>query len=216
MKKMTRKAPVPSRRSDTRARILDAAVEIMRRVGLVRATTREIAQAAGYSEAALYKYFADKDDIFFCVLTERLPTFAGALMQIAGRAGERPLQEQLADVAAAALRFYSESMPIAVSLLAEPEALARNRARMVASGRGPEKANESLAAYLRAEQQLGRISRRVNVEVGAALLIGACFQHVFLLTYHGEKLEPNAIRRTALEIAKTLLDGLRDRARSRV
>ena len=37
----------------------------MRKVGLVRATTKEIARVAGYSEAALFKYFQDKDDLFF-------------------------------------------------------------------------------------------------------------------------------------------------------
>jgi AcrR family transcriptional regulator len=180
----------------------------MRRRGLVRATTKEIAEAAGYSEAALYKYFTDKDDLFFHVLTERLPTFAGALMEIAGRAGERSVHDQLVDVAVATLRFYSQSMPIAVALLSEPDALERHRSRMIASGRGPEKPNEALAAYLRAEQRLGRISQQADVAVGAALLIGACFQRVFLMTYHGKELEATAIRRTASEIVRTLLGGL--------
>jgi hypothetical protein len=142
------------------------------------------------------------------VLTERLPSFAAALRRIAGGAGERSLQEQLVDAVVAALRFYVESMPIAVSLLSEPDVLIRHRARMLASGRGPEKANEALAAYLRAEQRLGRISKRANVDAGATLLIGAAFQRVFLMTYHGEKPSLTALKRAATEIVRTALSGL--------
>jgi AcrR family transcriptional regulator len=43
----------------TRDDILDAAAEVLRTQGFARATTKSIAQVAGYSEAALYKHFAD-------------------------------------------------------------------------------------------------------------------------------------------------------------
>lgn len=56
-----------------RVRILDAAHELMLTVGLARATTKEIARAAGCSEAALYKYFDTKEELFVRVLAERLP-----------------------------------------------------------------------------------------------------------------------------------------------
>jgi AcrR family transcriptional regulator len=193
---------------DARGRILDAAADVMRKLGLVRATTKEIARVAGYSEAAIYKHFKDKDDLFFSVLAERLPTFAGALGAELEVPRARPVKERLVEVTMAALRFYSESMPIAVSVLSEPDTLARQRKRMVASGRGPEKANEAVAAYLRAEQRLGRVSARANVEVAASLLIGACFQCAFLSLYHGQKLRPEEVKRLASEIVTTLLDGL--------
>jgi AcrR family transcriptional regulator len=44
-----------------RVRILDAAHELMLTLGLARTTTKEIARAAGCSEAALYKHFASKE-----------------------------------------------------------------------------------------------------------------------------------------------------------
>ncbi|HEX4258089.1 MAG TPA: helix-turn-helix domain-containing protein, partial [Streptosporangiaceae bacterium] len=46
--------------ADTRDRILDAATHVMRTRGFARTTTKEIARAAGYSEATLYKHFQDK------------------------------------------------------------------------------------------------------------------------------------------------------------
>src|SRR4029453_8294230 len=51
--------------------ILDSAMHVMHARGLARTTTREIAQAAGLSEAALYRHFTVKSDIFLCVLAER-------------------------------------------------------------------------------------------------------------------------------------------------
>jgi AcrR family transcriptional regulator len=47
----------------SRDRILDGAVDVMRSRGLARASTKEIARAAGVSEALLYKLFADKTDL---------------------------------------------------------------------------------------------------------------------------------------------------------
>ena len=65
--------------ADTRDRILDAAAHVMRTRGFARTTTREIARAAGYSEATLYKHFQDKTDLFLAVLKERLPSLRGTL-----------------------------------------------------------------------------------------------------------------------------------------
>ncbi len=56
-----------------RERILDAAHELMLTVGLARTTTKEIAKGADCSEAALYKHFASKEELFIRVLSERLP-----------------------------------------------------------------------------------------------------------------------------------------------
>ena len=43
--------------------------------------------------------------------------------------------------------------------------------RRVAGGAGERSLQEALAPYLRAEQRLGRISKRANVDAGATLLI---------------------------------------------
>jgi hypothetical protein len=45
---------------------------------------------------------------------------------------------------------------------------------------GPQHVSISLAAYLAAEQKLGRIHPDANPDAGAALLVGACLQHAFL------------------------------------
>ncbi len=55
---------------------------------------------------------------------------------------------------------------------------------------GPHKVNEALAAYLRAERDLGRVRADVDVDTAADLLLGVCFQQAFLSHFHGVRPEP--------------------------
>ncbi len=52
-----------AREAGTRERIIDAARAVMLNKGLVRATTKEIARAAGVSEGTIYNYFANKEEL---------------------------------------------------------------------------------------------------------------------------------------------------------
>ena len=58
----------------------------MRTIGLARATTKEIARAADCSEAALYKHFTGKEELF----VPRPPRAAAPAQPAAGRAQFRP------------------------------------------------------------------------------------------------------------------------------
>ena len=57
-----------------RNQILDAAARIFAEKGFHRATTKEIAQAAGISEGTIYNYFANKGDLVIGIIT-RLAKF---------------------------------------------------------------------------------------------------------------------------------------------
>ena len=57
-----------------RNQILDAAAKIFAEKGFHRATTKEIAQAAGVSEGTIYNYFANKGDLVIGIIT-RLARF---------------------------------------------------------------------------------------------------------------------------------------------
>src|SRR5438270_486350 len=163
----------------TRERILDAAAHVMSTKGLTAATTKEIARAAGFSEAALYKHFQDKEELFLCVLSTRLPPLIALLAELPERAGRGTVTATLEEVARAAVAFYDRSVPIAASLFADPQLLARHRERIGESGAGPQRPSEALTAYLRAEQRLGRLSRSAKPAVAAGLLLGACFHLSF-------------------------------------
>lgn len=168
---------------DTRERILDAAADVMSTLGLAHTTTKEIARTAGYSEATLYKHFRDKEELFTYVLAERMPSFIALLEGLSHRAGQGTVRANLEETARAALEFFRDSFPMAASLFAEPQLLAAHREALHRRGGGPHKANEALAAYLRAEQGLGRVARDAYPEAAASLLLGACFQRAFLTAF---------------------------------
>jgi AcrR family transcriptional regulator len=161
--------------------MLDAAAHVMRTRGMARATTKEIAKAAGYSEAALYKHFRDKTEIFLAVLGERVPgTLAAVLANLAERTGTGSVQDALQEIARAALDFYHETFVMAASVFSEPRLLAAHRAAVHERDAGPHHISDAVANYIAAEQDLGRIRADVDPRAAAALLLGACFQNAFL------------------------------------
>src|SRR5689334_3900753 len=171
----------------TRDRILDAAATVMRERGIAHATTKEIAKAAGFSEATLYKHFTDKTELFVRVLAERLPPFVPMLAGL--RAGDDTVPGNLRTVAAAAIVFYTDSFPISASIFAEPKVLDAHRTGLRRTGSGPHKANETLTTYLAAEQELGRVRADADPGSLASLLLGACFQQAFLRQFADDDLD---------------------------
>jgi AcrR family transcriptional regulator len=195
----------------TREQILDAAARVMQTNGLTNATTREIAQAASLSEAALYKHFRDKQDLYLCTLKERFPQLSTTLADLPTRVGRRTLQANLEALAAAALAFYDQGAPVAASLFADPDLLARHREAMRQSGTGPDQAFEQLADYLEAERGMRRVAADVDAGAAAGLLLGACLQRALLRQFMGEPPDPSADARFVRATVRTLLRGLRAR-----
>ncbi|MFF1700108.1 TetR/AcrR family transcriptional regulator [Streptomyces sp. NPDC058257] len=192
----------------TRARILDAAHDLMLTIGLARATTKEIAKAAGCSEAALYKHFASKEELFVGVLQERLPGLGPLLRRLAEDPGERPVEENLAEIARLASHFYAQSFPIAASLYAETKLKRRHEDSMQAMGTGPHVPIEALDAYLRAERDAGRIAPGADTFAAASLLLGACAQRAFAYDSTVGKQPPQPVDEFAAALARTLLAGI--------
>ncbi|POX62158.1 TetR family transcriptional regulator [Streptomyces sp. Ru62] len=190
-----------------RVRILDAAHELMLTVGLARATTKEIARAAGCSEAALYKYFDSKEELFVRVLTERLPRLAPLLSGLAAEPGRGTLTGNLTEIARQAALFYEQSFPIAASLYAETQLKRRHDEALRAIGSGPHLPIEGLDAYLRTEQAAGRVRADADTYAAASLLLGACAQRAFAYdaTETGER---PPVEEFAARLARTLVGGI--------
>ncbi len=188
--------------------MLDAAESVMRERGLARTTTKEIAKAAGYSEATLYKHFTGKEDLFLHVLHERLPQFIDALTEMGDRVGTGTISTHLTELARQALHFFARSMPIGWSLFSEPGLLAKQREVLRARDAGPHKANQMLASYLRSEQRLGRVAKGVYPEAVASMLLGACFQQAFLLAFMGDEITDPEAAAFASGLVRTLLRGV--------
>jgi AcrR family transcriptional regulator len=177
---------------ETRERILAAARQVMLQRGLVGATTKEIARAAGVSEGTLYNHFRNKEDLFLCTLRQLPSGFIRLVIDLPARAGSDTVRAILTEVAQAALEFYDESVTMGGSIFADPDLLIRHRELLKERGAGPQRANVLLAAYLRAEQELGRVRAGADVDIAAYFLLGAIFQRAYWRQFLGESQDPAA------------------------
>ncbi|MFC9174649.1 MULTISPECIES: TetR/AcrR family transcriptional regulator [Streptomyces] len=189
-----------------RVRIVDAAHELMGSIGLARTTTKEIARAAGCSEAALYKYFPSKEELFVTVLKERLPKLGGLLGDLV--AGEGSVEANLTEVARQAALFYAQTFPMAASLYAEPQLKHRHEEGLRELGTGPHTPIQGLDAYLRAEQRAGRVHAGADTYAAASLLLGACAQRAFAYDALPGGTPPQPLEEFAASLARTLLAGI--------
>jgi AcrR family transcriptional regulator len=193
----------------TRDRLVEAAERVLRTRGLAKATTKEIAREAGYAEGTLYLHFADKLDLVRAVHERLLPSFIEVVHRLPEQAGRGTVQGNLTGLAASALDMYRDLLPLGSSLFADPELLRRFRGLLAAQGGGPHRAWEPVVAYLRAEQDLGRVAADADPSAAAVLLLGACHQLVFVELLSGpEKLPFRDRPQAAEQLVATLLAGL--------
>jgi AcrR family transcriptional regulator len=193
---------------DTRDRILDAAAHVMRTRGFARTTTKQIARAAGYSEATLYKHFDGKTELFLAVLHERLPSFQPFADELMKSPGGGSLRANLAATARSAIAFYAEGFPVIASVFSEPELLAAHRAAAARRDAGPDQPVRELARYLRGEQERGRVRAGLDPAAAASLFLGACFQYAFLISFTQRAADSERTAAHAEAITDTLLEGL--------
>lgn len=193
----------PKSSRPTPERLLDAAETLMRTIGLANTTTKAIAREAGCSEAALYKHYANKEELFVRVLMERTPNAGPLMAALTAEPGERTVEEALTGIARHAALFYAEAMPMAASLFAEPALLSRHREGVQEIGAGPHVVLDALEGRLRRELAAGRLRDGADPRAAAALLLGACFQRAFFLHFSGaEVVQP--VEEFAPAVARTL------------
>jgi AcrR family transcriptional regulator len=101
----------------TRSAILEAARRVAARDGARDLSLRGVAAEAGFAPAALYGYFAGKDELLLALAAEDLATLARTMREAASRneGGGR-----LAAASAAALASLSETESLAAALAAMP------------------------------------------------------------------------------------------------
>ncbi|MEV4255556.1 TetR/AcrR family transcriptional regulator [Spirillospora sp. NPDC049652] len=199
---------MPSTTETTRDRILAAATDVIKRRGVVAATTKEIARAAGVSEGSLYNHFENKTALFGAVLGEVTATARTAVMTLIGSAGEATVHENLTNLASEMVRFYAELLPMTGPVLADPELIAWLRTNTQPSGMpqgqndqqengartgglgagalaGPVLGVAGVAAYIEAEQRHGRVKEGAPAAHLAGALLGGCQMHAFLTRLAG-------------------------------
>lgn len=187
---------------ETRQKILEAAEKLILLKGMARVTTREIAREVGLSEGALYRHFDHKEEIFFALMAKHLPALLDTFQM--HQAGTGMLNENLAAIAQATIHYYEQLVPMGASFLADTELLVQFRATIRPLNMGPQNVFERVAAYIEEEQQLGRIGEHVPALSIATLLLGPCFQRVFIRQFLGY----DPFNKTDQQFVEDLVQGL--------
>ena len=167
-----------SRGADTHQALMDAAREVFVRRGFARATTREIAATAGVAEGTIYRHFADKHALFREVFFSVMGSIGEEMRRLPERAGSGTVRGNLEYLFGLLDRLQERSAPLLASMSSDPE-LAASFAAHVADNalEGFELSAPAapVAAYIRAEQKLGRIRADVDARAAAAVVVALPF-----------------------------------------
>ena len=160
---------------DQKEKLIVATERLLSSQGLGCVTTRDIARAAKVAEGALYHHFGDKAELILSVVLHQLGDFPDVLQSLPLQIGQNTVQTNLQRVLESAFAFHHRMAPLVCSLFADQELLARVRNMMHERSMGPTRTTSVIAAYLRAEQQLGRVLPAAVPETVADLMLAVSF-----------------------------------------
>ena len=203
----SRSAPRASS-SDQRERLLAATEKLLSSQGLGRASTRDIAKAAKVAEGALYHHFGDKAELIVSVVLHQLGDFPEVLQSLPLQVGQNTLQKNLETVLDSAFAFHHRITPLVCSLFADQELLAKVRGMMNERSMGPGRAAAAITAYLRAEQQLGRVSASADPETVSELMMAVSFNAAMSDQFFCGGAEKGRQRQRLRESVRAIMVGL--------
>lgn len=151
----------------------------MRTQGLAAVTTRRVAAQVGCSEAAIYVHFKGRLELLLAVLGESLPDMLEPFRTLDASVGRNTPEENLEAAAKGMMAFQGRVIPMIAGLFAEREVLNSYRESLLSDDKGPHRASATIAAYLKSEQDLERISKAVDAPTVASLLVSAVFFRCF-------------------------------------
>ena len=167
------KAKTP-RGAATRQALVEAALRVFQQRGFAGATTREIAQTAGVTEGTIYRHFTDKHSLFHAVFVEVVGGSLEELRRFPERAGQATVRENLLLLLEMISAGEERSSPLMASMSSDKE-LAESFARYVQAqdleGFDPATPLMATAAYLLAEQRLGRVRKDIDPAEAAAVVV---------------------------------------------
>jgi AcrR family transcriptional regulator len=199
------------RMSSTRDKLIEATLNLLRTHGLARVTTRKIAHEAGVAEGALYHYFSDKAELIDAVVQHSMGDFREVMDSLPSQVGQLTVRENLEETLQAAFEFQKRIVPIICSLFADHKLLARIREIMKERRINPRRSVEILAAYLKAEQELGRVGAEVAPYAAAELLFSRSFSAAFFDHFLGLEMSVDGIDQRLGDAVSTILTGIQQR-----
>ena len=186
---------------DLRDYLIATAARLIGEWGSAGLGVRDIAREARVSDGVLYNYFEDKEDLLAHALLAHVGTVMTGRPRMPP-AGTGTVADNLRLFIDMGLGALARVVPAFAGLLSQPKVLMRFHAMVGGdaafageaatggeAGRGPGEDHSAppdspddggpaglpaiLAAYLRAEQRLGRIDRAADIEAAVTLVVGA-------------------------------------------
>ncbi|MCW5313735.1 TetR family transcriptional regulator [Nostoc sp. KVJ3] len=156
----------------TNQQILEAARQVFLQQGF-GASTLEIAQQAGISEASIFKRFSTKEELFFAAMgIPEKPLWVSELESLSCKGN---LKENLINICLQIMEFYSEVLPQIVMLRSRGNAFPE----LGGKEPGPIRDFKALKAFLEDEINQNRL-RPCDPHTVAHILLGSLMNYVFL------------------------------------
>jgi len=156
----------------TNQQILEAARQVFLQQGF-GASTLEIAQQAGISEASIFKRFSTKEELFFAAMgIPEKPLWVNELESLSGKGN---LKENLINICFQIMEFYRDVLPRLMMLRSRGNAIAE------IGGKEPRPMRDVkvLTAFLEHEINQDRL-RPCDPQTVAHILLGSLMNYVFL------------------------------------
>jgi AcrR family transcriptional regulator len=221
---------------DLREYLIASAARLIGQRGTAGLSVRDIAREAQVADGVLYNYFEDKEDL----LAHALLAHVGSVMASAPAmpaAGTSTVAENLRRFIDLGLEVLGRVTPAFAGLVSQPGVLTRFHT-MVGGDRafgtapadgetshhqagqhtGPGEAGPPglpglLTAYLRGEQQLGRVDVAADIDAASKLIIGAIHGQILpRLLLNPDSGPVPAVPGLTARLARTVLDGIAPRA----
>jgi AcrR family transcriptional regulator len=155
-----------------REAILSATLELLRERGIGQLTMREVARAAGVSEASIFYHYTDRAGLLRAVFEEGVAPLQALGQQ--GIDGATPV-EAMTRLAEALERFLDRALPVITASQSDTTLRDALAEYMAEGDLGPHRGVQLLGEYLAREQSAGRVRGDIDPHAVAVMLISTCF-----------------------------------------
>ncbi|MFE3522474.1 TetR/AcrR family transcriptional regulator [Streptomyces sp. NPDC059161] len=167
---------------DIKERLFAAAERVLARDGAGALTSRAVTAEADCAKGMLHAHFAGLDEFVAELCLDRFARTATRAAELSARVGEGSVAENLRGVALAL--FDSGGPAMAAVAMTRPAAALRIREALESGAPGFTAIQGSIAQYLAAERELGRIAPSADTET-LALAVVATVHHLLMTGWPG-------------------------------